>query len=289
MATYVKGLTIRHDSSTVAGWSGSPLYYKGAIIGLHRGFHVVGESNNATIMETLLSTAESPMEDGGIREIDVVEAEFRSDFVDYEIGGRGTISVGESEFVRKKSTWVPNGPRWADLAEEEDAEYFDSMETVFDEVPLNGLQAVSECSPPYTGLEGTVGQIPCESLVPECPSLLLGDRVCVLEKLVEQLTLSTSRLLEIASQNSEILAGLNAERTRNSIHSYSKPLDLEKQPSPPPLTSVVIGSVPVTLGPNPVLNLGETPGIKKKLRRRRKRSVSKASTSSLPQGSLSQK
>jgi len=290
MATYTKGMTIRHNCSTVAGWSGSPLFHKGVVVGLHRGFHEVGVSNNATLVETILSTAESPLEEGAIREIDEAEGEFRTGFVEYEIGGRGTYSVGESEFFRPRKNWAPKaGVYWADVIDETEEEFYDTMETVLDDEPLNGLEAVSACSPPSLGSEDMSGRNLSVSQEVACPSMSLDGRVCVLEKLVEQLILSSSRTLELTSQNSEILAGLNAERVRNSIPSSSKLAVSESPKRPPTSTSVVIGSVPVTLGQNPASNSVEKSGRKKRSRRQRKKSASDSSTSSPLRGSPSPK
>lgn len=287
-ATYEKGFNIIHKASTLVGWSGSPLYCKGFVVGLHRSFRVPGVSNNATTIHVVLSTSESPLEDGGIREIDMEEGEFRTDFVEYTIGGRGTYAVGESEFYRK-SDWVPkSGVYWADIVDEEDQEFFDSMETWRSDENLNEMRAVSACLPPYPVSVATSGVNQSPSGLTECPSLELDSRVCVLEKLVEQLTQSSSQMLELLSQNSRTLAGLSAEQLRSTTPSCSKQVG-SNQPAPRlTYAKVVKLSSPNIPVPEPEKSSVETPGTKKRSRRRHKPSVNDSSTNSHPQASPSQ-
>lgn len=290
LAMLAKGLTARHSCSTVTGWSGSPLYSKGSIVALHRGFHELGVSNNATLINTLLTTEETTFAEGEIKEIDEAEGEFRSGFTDYEVGGRGTYAVGDSEYyVKHYEEYKPlNGGRlWADIAEEEDFDFFDTMETLVDQ-PLNGPQAVSECSPPSVNLESTSGKSRSVSLQTECPSLSLEDRVCVLEKLAEQTIQSSLKLHELCSQNFKTLVGLNAELERKLIRSSSKQADIVQHPDLKASRSVQTGSAPVIQGLSPGENLEAKIGRNAKSRRRRKSSVTKPSTGNPPPESLSQ-
>lgn len=287
LATMTKGFTIRHGCTTTNGWSGSPLYYKGSVAGLHRGWEEIGVSNNATNILPLLNKVESKYDNGHIKEISEEELDSRDmdAFDSYVIGGRGTILAGESEFARlavsvaNSKRWAEQnkGRLWADIVDEDEDDFDYRQETV-NAGHLNDQQAVSKCSLPSVALVNTLLVSPESSPVSECPSSTLDDRVCVLEKLLETLILSSSKLHDLVSQNSQIMVGQNVVQLRNLIPSCSKPADSEKLKHPETLVKVVKDLSSVTPKPNQGESSQPTTGTKKKSRRRSKRSRPNKST-----------
>jgi len=299
MASVSKGLTARHYCTTLPSWSGSPVYYKGSVVAMHRGFHEQGVSNNATIVLPILSKAETMYDDGRVREVDMDEIELRPDVLTYEVGGRGKLYVGDSEYAkfygaRENDNWKSSyGRNWSDAIDDEDWEYYDTMETLESEktgkpeegMPLNCQEAVSECSLPSETLASTSGVIQLPSIAKECHSSMWESRVCVLEKLIEQQIALSSKLLEEVSRNSKTLAGLSAERLRSSTPSCTKPAD-SREPTPPTISGkVLIGSLPVTLKPDHAESSETKPGRKRRSRKRSKQSVKGKSTDKPAQAS----
>jgi hypothetical protein len=272
---------IHHTASTTNGWSGTPLYQDGMVVGIHRSFETVGESNLATNFHFLTAETESLISDGKSMEIDEDEIRSRDNPIDYVIGGRGVVTFAESEFARtyedfkRTDDWAKanKGRLWSEIVDEdEDYVYFDSMETLLSEEHLNSRQAASECSLPPLTSEDIDGQNGNLLASPECHSTESDNRMCVLEKLVEQLTLSVFKMQETISQNSVTLAGLNADQLRNSIPSCSKPVATKPRVLPVTSVKLVEDSLKSTLEPQSPATSEAKNGHKKRSRKRSRKS-----------------
>lgn len=279
---------IHHTASTTNGWSGTPLYQDGMVVGVHRSYEVIGKSNLATNFHFLIAETESLISDGKSIEIDEDEIRTRDNPIDYTIGGRGEFAFAESEFAKirknraKTDEWAKANTNrlWSDVVDEdEDYVFYESMETFLtDSSPLNCQQAESACSLPQSELENTNGQIEPLLASQECHSIELATRVCVLEKLVEQLTLSVFKMQELISQNSVILAGLSADQLRNSIPSCSKPVATKPLTPPETLVKHAADSLPsIPELQSPVTSAAKKAGRKRKSRKRSQKSRTETS------------
>lgn len=210
---------------------------------------------------------------GHIRELDEEQFETReTEFDEAFLDGRGKIFFSESEFyldASKRPRYVPKGRDWREAEFEEEDDFFEDKdflksvkrdfgaeagepgslqdpmdswangfprEMIAKMLDLNYQRAeTAQFSPPCTPSADTPSPV-VESLEQAgCPSLKLEDRVSNLEKLLEPLLVSVQSLQEIASLNSKILTGLNAEALQNSTRSCSK--QPASKPPPNPTTS----------------------------------------------------
>lgn len=237
-------LNMIHTCSTQVGWSGTPIFHNGKIVALHRGFNKRGVSNNATILWPLIYSCETEYEDAVYRRGEEEELDFRAEpFDEYEVHGMGTLKVGTGEYIvqafkshaeelRESESALRSGGRktWHDYAEEDEFEYYDSMETTFDlESHLNCQQAEEKSLPPLSSSATTNGVNLESSNQPECHSLQWDSRVLNLEKLVEHLTTLSSLCLEASSLNSKNIVGLTEALKLKELPSCTKPQDLRKQ------------------------------------------------------------
>lgn len=284
-----KGFTGRHAATTARSWSGSPIVSEGFVIGVHRGADVTMDNcNRFTIIHPFFypQDKETMYDHGYIMELDTDEVAAREyDFIEARILGRGLVSYADTEFSvtadsKGKPLYVPkNGIDWADLMDpdEDDFEFEWAMEALPDDVPLNCQGAENGCSPPSKNSASTSGPTSVSLETKECPSLLLEDRVCVLEKLLEQNLTTVSSLLESVSQNSKTLIGLSVALERSLTHSSSKPRASGKPTPPPTSTKQSTPSSTSTPGSNkgPVSEESGTPSASKPKSRRSRKTRSK--------------
>lgn len=95
---------IIHTCTTVSGWSGSPLYHKGSIVGIHAGSKTLGVVNRGVNVGMILAmpishkleTVFSEISNTRINEDEAYDRDY--DFIDVEIIGRGRIGIGRGEF-----------------------------------------------------------------------------------------------------------------------------------------------------------------------------------------------
>lgn len=297
------GCVLKHGCPTVKGWSGTPLYEQGAVVGVHIRAGEFNKFNEAVNVGLLLSAnMETLPPKSKWNEISEEEMELRADeWAEIEVNGVGKMKVGANSFalihehtrrvydhisdVKSKGKLV-----WADV--ESDDEDFQSMgnyemETV-EPLHLNCQRAAGKKSLlPLSTLEATAGLKSPVLVTPECPSPTVDSRVASLEKLVERTLLEMSNLQKTISQNSRTSPGQtegvkpNSNRSR-SKHRVSPPLvrpsDLTK-PSIELSKDTLVASHQDGAGPS---------GVKKTSRRRR-RTVPKGTSTNLPlQGYLSQ-
>ncbi|NP_042302.3 polyprotein P2ab [Southern cowpea mosaic virus] len=109
-----------HTAPTAKGWSGTPLYTRDGIVGMHTGYVDIGTSNRAINMHFIMSCLVSKMEtlppELGYREISLEDVGLRSfEFLEVEIENRGKVKLGKREFA-----WVPKGKAWADMLDDDD-------------------------------------------------------------------------------------------------------------------------------------------------------------------------
>lgn len=230
-----------HSCSTKRGWSGTPLYYKDLVVGVHRRWEVIGEENSFTTLSPFHEQNESSEYEGDAwREVEGEEMEARDEVDDIHVYGRGRFKISGAEYAWESADDAlalnkrlrESGTSWADMVEAEEDMWDQRLETI---QPLNCQEAVSACSPPYsTCLESsTVNPSFCEQT--ECPSLRSEDRLSNLEKLVEAQFQSSAKMQEQFSLLSQVLIGLKEDlRQRREACSIKQE---GSDPSPPPATS----------------------------------------------------
>lgn len=104
---------IIHTCSTTENWSGTPLYCKGSVVGVHCGQHAPGVSNRAVNAGALLNLVlESDFSDMGITRIDEDEALLRDyEFTEVDMINQGRLGIGKGEYFNAKS----RGDRYDDF------------------------------------------------------------------------------------------------------------------------------------------------------------------------------
>lgn len=125
---------IRHQSTTCSGWSGSPLYHKGAVVGLH-----IGATNGANVASNVAwyfhtfkreVVVESPFEIyGRFRETTQEEMENNARegvvYEEYDFSG-DTIKVSSKDWLRKRTAELaaskPKHDRWSDWPSDDDVD-----------------------------------------------------------------------------------------------------------------------------------------------------------------------
>lgn len=201
---------IVHSCTSTNGWSGTPLYYKGAVVGIHCGTKELGVSNRGVNVGLLLATGlETVFSEITNTQIDEEEARDRDyPFLEVDIIGRGPIGIGRGEYFQPPdrfrvhggmSRWedrvVASGRMlWSDMAELESTNdvFHDSLETISGHLNSQRAEAPRRCPPSFL-LESTNGTEATSSQKGECHCTELANRVCNLEKLVEKLlTLQSS-------------------------------------------------------------------------------------------------
>jgi len=92
---------IVHGCTTTHGWSGTPLYYKGVVVGIHTGYLEFGKSNRGVNVGLLLveNKNETVYSEITNTRIDPDEAESRGyEFLEVDIIGRGRLGIGRGEY-----------------------------------------------------------------------------------------------------------------------------------------------------------------------------------------------
>ena len=103
------GLRGIHSCSTRTGWSGTPLYSQGCVVGVHVEWDKVGTSNRATVAYPFHTRQESwggEYESGA--EISDEEMDSRSDVHEYDVKGRGRFRSSGKEYSRTNSAESPS-------------------------------------------------------------------------------------------------------------------------------------------------------------------------------------
>ncbi|UXD79163.1 polyprotein P2ab, partial [Xufa yellow dwarf virus] len=96
-----EGLSGEHSCSTRSGWSGTPLYSAGKVVGVHIEWHKIGASNRATAVWPFHLQKESWSGDSDSgSEISDEEMDARSDVRSYVVKGRGRFRTAGREFSR---------------------------------------------------------------------------------------------------------------------------------------------------------------------------------------------
>lgn len=220
---------IIHTCTTASGWSGSPLYYKGAVVGIHCGSKQFGESNRGVNVGVLLSngleTVYSEITNTLIDQDEALDRDYP--FYEVDIIGRGKIGIGKGEYFMPKTSSALD-PRIPVSQWEQDrttrgkalwSRDYDDDEPDYDVIKRNygyeTIQSHLNCqraemrkrSPPSSLLETINGTVETSSPAKACHCTELADRVCNLEKLVEKLLVLQSSPQSRSSQNSEISTG----------------------------------------------------------------------------------
>lgn len=222
-----------HDSPTIAGWSGTPLYSTRGVVGMHLGVEQFGKANRAVnigwVLTCLLRSDETMPPELGMLEIDYDDVELRSaHFEEVLIKGKGSVALGPREFA-----WKPkSGETWYEMDDDElDYEDENTLRARLGLKPnettqhLNCQRAAGRNAlPPSLNLRG-MNSTPSESSeVKACLSGKSGDRIANLEKSLENLHLKMSQMLNESFQSSKILVGLNEVPLPSSNLSFTKQL-----------------------------------------------------------------
>lgn len=249
-----EGLSGEHSCSTRSGWSGTPLYSAGKVVGVHIEWHKIGASNRATAVWPFHLQKESWSGDSDSgSEISDEEMDARSDVRSYVVKGRGRFRTAGREFSRT-ADYAPFDYEAADKAVVQRVKDFASREKWLNEededdygpvlkpswfrkeasLPsghLNFQGASSGCSAPSVKLEDTNGAQAVASKKKECLSLPADVRVSNLESLVELLLAQQSEMQSSISQLSLSLTGQKEEPKPKLVASSSKRVD-SGQPKP---------------------------------------------------------
>jgi hypothetical protein len=230
---------IIHKSTTVNGWSGTPLYTASGVCGIHVASHVKGESNRGVNVGMILEMAlETDFSEAGNIEITPYEAEYRlSDFEEVELIGRGRVAIGSGEWFRLPDA-APFTPHIKEIEREStfrmntwaDETFYDSLETI--EENLNAPRvAEARRSPPSSLLPSTPGPIPPNTWLKtvnqasECRLASLESQMSNFGKMLEKLLEKESREPTLSSHSSEISAGPIVAPKLSSAHSSFKQED----------------------------------------------------------------
>lgn len=236
-----RGCLLAHTCTTTSGWSGTPLYSNGTVVGVHTGTEDYGVQNRATDVSPFVALGDET--DWGNVPFNLMsEEELQSlsgdDYDDIEVKGRGKFKVSATGFARSS---------WADRVDDDDDDdsLFDERnlsawkkkfyrETARDdpvgnvcgskvEENLNCSRAEeAKLSPPSCPLATMTGLLEIESPKGECPSLSVEDRLSNLEKLVEQLLHSVSSMQLGLSQSLRSTPGPKEEAPQKEDLSSSK-------------------------------------------------------------------
>lgn len=232
-------ISIAHSASTAPGWSGSPLYQDGVVVGIHTGYIQYGVSNEAVDVAGFLKTV-SPKEtayvDVGMREIEVDEMLTRSSqYFEFELEGKrplkGFLTGHEIALARKALDYKgKHGVSWADLAEEDDdLEYKECSTEFLDSTrPLNCQRAAPLSELPFENLRPLSGQSQNRSPQSACPSTEWVSRIVSLERGLSELQASMSSQLSLISQKLSNLDGPLEGLSQKETPSCCRPQNSEQ-------------------------------------------------------------
>nr|UHS71722.1 MAG: polyprotein P2a [Sobemovirus sp.] len=212
---------ILHSCSTTNGWSGTPLFYKGAVVGVHCGFKKMGSSNrgsNVGLLMQIASKDETDFSEASSSYISEEEARERDyPFLEVDVVGGRRVSIGQHEhYYPRQDPFAKYGGMkgfenhvkssggfvWAD-----EDEFSDSLETLESHLNCQRAETIPR-SPPSFLMENMTGKKEVKSLeTMECHSISLDDRLSNLEKLVEKLLTVQSSKPAKSSPNSTITIG----------------------------------------------------------------------------------
>lgn len=291
---------IIHTATTVEGWSGTPLYSKGSIVGIHLGRRTLGKENRGVNVDLLLGIEdESDYSEGGnFTEIEREAAFDRDyDFVEIRMIGSGKIAVGHGEWFRsdpdafEKKKKAKGEVMWGDI--ESDDEFYNTMEAPEDH--LNYERAASQKrSPPSSLTEAMTGAPPVVTaaspqVVPakECRCGELASRLADLENLVAKLTSQGLTQLLVGSQSSTALHGPTEEQPLKTPLSSSKPVGSGQRQRRKASSKPVEPSTQSTQSQIQESVSKGKPGENSRSRRRRRRSATQKSTATPLQASPS--
>lgn len=233
-------VSIAHSASTAPGWSGSPLYQDGIVVGIHTGYIQYGVSNEAVDVAGFLKTI-SPKEtayvDVGMREIEVDEMLTRTgQYYEFELEGKlplkGFMTGHEIAIARQARDFKgKHGVSWADMVEEDDElEYKECSSEFLDSVrPLNSQRAAPSSELPLANLRPSSGQNQKQSPQPECPSTEWVNRIVSLERGLSELQASMSSQLFQISQKLSSLGGPQEGLLQKETPSCCRPQNSEQQ------------------------------------------------------------
>ncbi|NP_042301.2 polyprotein P2a [Southern cowpea mosaic virus] len=276
-----------HTAPTAKGWSGTPLYTRDGIVGMHTGYVDIGTSNRAINMHFIMSCLVSKMEtlppELGYREISLEDVGLRSfEFLEVEIENRGKVKLGKREFA-----WVPKGKAWADMLDDDDLPlppkmvngnlvWADAQESFDGALPLNCLRAAGRnVLPPKLNLVTINSPVDPPTKQVACPSEIVDHRLASLEKCLENLLQTLSQPQQKFSQNSLSSGGLKGDQELKLAPCYSKQESLF--PPKPRATSSkpITTSSPGTPGRSPLpvsgKELGPSTQSSSKLSRKQRR------------------
>lgn len=233
-------VSIAHSASTAPGWSGSPLYQDGVVVGIHTGYIQYGVSNEAVDVAGFLKTInskETAYVDVGMREIEVDEMLTRSSqFFEFELEGKrplkGFLAGHEIAIARQARDFKgKHGVSWADMVEEDDElEYKECSSEFLDSTrPLNCQRAAPLSELPFENLRPLNGQSQKLSPQPACPSTEWVNRIVSLERGLSELQASMSSQLSLISQKLSNLDGPLEGLSRKETPSCYRPQSSELQ------------------------------------------------------------
>nr|UHS71641.1 polyprotein P2a [Sobemovirus sp.] len=234
---------IEHHCSTGPGWSGSPLYSKGCVVGIHVGSKLVGKSNRAVnagvILGLGLETVYSEISAQYLEPSEVLDRSY--DFIEVELINGRRLGIGKGEWYDpthrdedlRESRLRSRGFVWSEVAMDETGhdEFFDAAETVDSHLNSRGAAAAKRLPPSeileiINGPSRSVSPVKENAPVVKEPACLLPsveERMLNLEKQVSTLISQVSLLLSKSSPSSEISAGPKEAPAQSSALSDSKP------------------------------------------------------------------
>lgn len=250
---------IVHSCTSTNGWSGSPLYYKNAVVGIHSGTKDLGVSNRGVNVGVLLSngleTVYSEITNTLIDEEEALDRDYP--FLKVDIIGKGPVGIGRGEYYLPRDPYESHGGMkawensvrasgrtlWSDDADalESNDTFYDTLETVSGHLNSQRAEPLRR-SPPSCLSVITSGSAATSSLEKECHCTELANRVSNLEKLVEKLLMLQSSLPLRSSPNSPTSTGPSEAPLPNLDPSCSKQEGSKKRrnrkTSPKPVTSL---------------------------------------------------
>lgn len=288
---------IVHTCTTTTGWSGSPLYYKGAVVGIHCGAKEFGFANRGVNVGILLSsgleTVYSEITNTLIGEEEARDRDY--DFLEVDIIGRGRVGIGKGEYytpaINDHSRTIPEilswensmraagKPLWSEL--ESNDIFYDSLETLSGHLNCQRAEAPRR-SLPSSLLESMIGSEETSSHKEVCHCTELVARVSSLEKVIEKLLELRSSPPPESSPSSPSSTGPKGVPVPSTSPSCSKQGDSKRPRNRKTSKQPVQDCKGSTPSQNPGPALGEKHGTTATSRRRLRRSAKATSTSKPP-------
>nr|UHS71677.1 MAG: polyprotein P2a [Sobemovirus sp.] len=281
------GFQIEHNAPTTNGWSGTPIYSQGCVVGIHTGSKVLGEVNRGVNAGLLLSISkETVYSEVSYNEIPYGPEVEGNGYFRATIEGMGDYYLGPSGYsvaqeLKKQEASFKN-PAWSSML---DDDFYDSLESTDEHLNLQRA-AMRKRVPHCLNLDGTKSS-PQEnpSQLQACPSVMWEHRVATLEKTLESLTVQLSKLLQESSLSLRPTGGLGEALKQSSNRSSSSQAASAPRNPPKNLGKLVENSKLVTPKADPEGASEGKSGATAKSRRRSRRSRGKKSTAAPPQGS----